>query len=45
VNQYAWFGPFFHLGLPVFGVYLWDVIFNGYTDAWLERDARAHGGF
>lgn len=45
VNQYAWFGPFFHLGLPIFGVYEWDVIFNGYQDAWMERDAREHGGF
>ena len=41
-NQYGWFGPFFHLGLPIFGVYLWDVIINGYQDAWLERDAREH---
>ena len=41
-NQYGWFGPFFHLGLPIFGVYEWDVIFNGYADAWTERDARAH---
>jgi RHS repeat-associated protein len=43
-NQYGWFGPFFHLGLPIFGVYEWDVIVNGYEDAWTERDARAHGG-
>jgi hypothetical protein len=43
-NQYGWFGPFFHLGLPVFGVYLWDVILHGYHEAWLERDAREHGG-
>jgi|GEM_PF-734735 len=42
--QYGWFGPFFHLGLPLFGIYEWDVIINGYHDAWLERDARAHGG-
>ncbi|NET34772.1 MAG: hypothetical protein F6K19_22560 [Cyanothece sp. SIO1E1] len=41
-NQYAWFGPFFHLGLPIWGVYLWDVILNGYENAWLERDARDH---
>ncbi len=41
-NQYGWFGPFFHLGLPVFGVYLWDVILHGYRDAWAERDAREH---
>lgn len=44
-NQYAWLGPFFHLGLPLFGVYEWDVIFNGYQDAMLETDARDHGGF
>ncbi len=43
-NQYAWFGPFFHLGLPIFGVYVWDVILHGYHDAWLERDARDHAG-
>jgi RHS repeat-associated protein len=43
-NQYAWFGPFFHLGLPIFGVYWWDVILHGYQDAWLERDARDHAG-
>jgi len=42
-NQYGWLGPFFHLGLPVFGFYQWDVIFNGYEQAWTERDARAHG--
>lgn len=41
-NQYAWLGPFFHLGLPLFGFYEWDVIINGYQDAWTERDARAH---
>jgi RHS repeat-associated protein len=41
-NQYGWLGPFFHLGLPVFGFYEWDVIINGYRDAWSERDARAH---
>jgi RHS repeat-associated protein len=45
VNQYGWFGPFFHLGLPLFGVYEWDVIFNGYQDASLEKDARDHSGF
>jgi len=44
-NQYGWFGPFYHLGLPVFGVYLWYVICHGgYYDAWLERDARDHAG-
>ena len=40
-----WFGPFFHLGLPLFGVYEWDVILSGYQDASLEKDAREHGGF
>jgi RHS repeat-associated protein len=41
-NQYGWLGPFFHLGLPLFGVYEWEVILDGYQNAWLERDARAH---
>lgn len=41
-NQYGWFGPFFHLGLPIFGVYVWDVILHGYRNAWFERDARDH---
>lgn len=41
-NQYGWLGPFFHLGLPLFGFYEWDVILHGYRDAWTERDARAH---
>jgi len=45
VNQYGWWGPFFHLGLPLFGVYEWDVILNGYYNARLEKDARNHGGF
>jgi RHS repeat-associated protein len=46
-NQYAWFGPFFHLGLPIFGVYEWDWICSGfdYGSMWLERDAQEHGGF
>lgn len=43
-NQYSWFGPFFHLGLPLFGVYEWDVILHGYVDSRLERDARDHDG-
>jgi RHS repeat-associated protein len=43
-NQYGWFGPFFHLGLPLWGVYEWDVIVNGYRNAWLERNARDFGG-
>lgn len=41
-NQYGMLGPFFHLGLPLFGFYEWDVIVNGYSDALLERDARKH---
>ena len=41
-NQYGWLGPFFHLGLPLFGVYEWQVILDGYQNSWLERDARAH---
>jgi RHS repeat-associated protein len=44
-NQYGWLGPFFHLGLPLFGVYEWDVILHGYEDAWTETDAREHAGF
>jgi RHS repeat-associated protein len=43
-NQYGWFGPFFHLGMPLWGFYVWDVIFNGYRNSWCETDARAHGG-
>jgi hypothetical protein len=43
-NQYGWLGPFFHLGLPLFGVYEWDVILHGYRDAALEEDARDHAG-
>jgi RHS repeat-associated protein len=43
-NQYGWLGPFFHLGLPVFGFYEWDVILHGYKNAWTERNARAYGG-
>jgi RHS repeat-associated protein len=41
-NQAGWFGPFYHFGLPLFGFYEWDVIVNGYRNAWTERDARAH---
>ena len=33
------------LGLPLFGVYEWDVILHGYQNASLEKDARDHGGF
>lgn len=44
-NQYGWFGPFYHLGLPVFGVYEWDLILHGgYRGSHLEADASAHGG-
>jgi RHS repeat-associated protein len=39
-NQYEWLGPFFHLGLPIWGVYWWDVIVNGYFNSALETDAR-----
>lgn len=45
VNQYGWWGPFFHLGLPIWGAYVWDVILNGYQNASMEKDARDHGGF
>ena len=41
-NQYQWLGPYFHLGLPLWGVYEWEVILHGYKDAWQETDARAH---
>lgn len=41
-NQYQWLGPYFHLGLPLWGVYEWEVILHGYKDAWQEADARAH---
>ena len=44
-NQYGWFGPFFHLGLPLFGIYEWDLIINGgYWGSWLEKDANDYGG-
>lgn len=43
-NQYGWWGPFFHLGLPIWGAYEWDVMFNGYGGSAFERDAIAHGG-
>ena len=42
--QYGWFGPFFHLGLPLFGIYEWDVILHGYRNSWLESNARDYGG-
>lgn len=43
-NQYGWFGPFFHLGLPIWGVYIWDMMINGYRNGFFETDAREHGG-
>jgi len=45
VVQYSRWGPFFHLGLPLFGIYEWDVILHGYQNAGFEKDARDHGGF
>lgn len=44
-NQYQMLGPFFHLGLPLWGAYEWEVILYGYEDAWMEQDARDHGGY
>ena len=46
-NQYAWFGPFFLVGLPVFGIYVWDWILSDfdYDKMWVERNAREHAGF
>jgi hypothetical protein len=44
-NQYQWLGPFFHLGLPLWGAYEWEVMLNGYENAWMEADARNYGGF
>jgi len=41
-QQASWFGPFHHLAMPVFGFFEWDLIINGYRDAWGERDARKH---
>ncbi|HEX6908900.1 MAG TPA: RHS repeat-associated core domain-containing protein [Longimicrobium sp.] len=45
VNQYGWFGPFFHLGLPLWGFYEWDVILHGYDHAWTEENAEHWSGF
>jgi len=46
VNQYSLFGPFFHVGLPAWGIYEWDLILNGgYRSSALEADAKAHGGW
>jgi RHS repeat-associated protein len=44
-NQYQMLGPFFHLGLPLWGAYEWEVILHGYEGAWMEQDARDYGGF
>jgi hypothetical protein len=43
-NQYGLFGPFFHLGLPFWGVYEWDLILHGYKNARLELDAGDFSG-
>jgi hypothetical protein len=43
-NQCSWFGPFFHLGLPLFGFYWWDRWLGGGANSILERDARNYGG-
>jgi RHS repeat-associated protein len=43
-KQQGQFGPFFHLGLPLFGVYEWDLLLNGRTGSVLEKDARDHSG-
>ena len=43
-NQYGWLGPFFLLGMPVFGFYVWDIIINGYDNSILEKDAARYGG-
>ncbi|HWS86828.1 MAG TPA: RHS repeat-associated core domain-containing protein [Pyrinomonadaceae bacterium] len=43
--QYQLLGPFFHLGIPLWGAYEWEVICFGYEDAWMERDARRYGGY
>lgn len=45
VNQYSWFGPFFHLGMPLWGFYEWDVMLSGYQNSWTEKDAREHAGY
>jgi RHS repeat-associated protein len=43
-RQYGQFGPFFHLGLPLFGVYEWDLLLNGRAGSVLEKDAGDHSG-
>ncbi len=43
-NQYGWFGPFYHLGVPTFGLYLWDLLINGPDKSWLNADAHNYGG-
>jgi RHS repeat-associated protein len=44
-NQYQWLGPYFHLGLPLWGAYEWEVILHGYAGAWMEKDASAYSGY
>lgn len=43
-KQYARWGPFFLLGLPLFGAYEWDWLLHGfsYADMVFENDARDH---
>jgi RHS repeat-associated protein len=43
-KQQGRFGPFFHLGLPLFGVYEWDLLLNGRAGSVLEQEARDHSG-
>ena len=43
-NQYGWFGPFYHLGVPTFGLYLWDLLLNEPDKSWLAQDAHQYGG-
>lgn len=44
VNHQSWLGPFFYLALPIWGFFFWDLMFNGYCNMWLERDARSRAG-
>jgi RHS repeat-associated protein len=44
-NQYGWLGPFFLLGMPLWGFYFWDLIVNGYDNSILEKDAARYAGF
>jgi RHS repeat-associated protein len=42
-NHAGWFGLFYHFGLPIWGVYEWDLILSGsYWNSWAERNARAY---